>query len=316
MKARVVAQRSLVLDPPGRGFLAAVGAELRREEARAAWLFLGPALLHLAIFVGFPVVYGFWLSLNEWNMISPEMTFVGLQNYADLLDDPIFLESFLNTVYFTAGILAIIVVGSFGVALLLDQPLRQIGLFRGVYYSPAVTSVVAIGMVWFWMFDPEYGLINQLLQAVGVYGPRWLADSAWAMPALIITAAWRNVGYFATIFLAGLQGIDDSYYEAAAMDGAGPLAQLRHITIPLLRPITFFVVVMAVILSFQVFALVYVMTAGGPGGSTSVIVFQLYQQAFIYFRLGYASAIGYMLFIIIFVLTLVQFRFLGRSSEV
>lgn len=296
--------------------VAAAVDEFRREESRAAWLFLAPVLLHLAIFVGYPVVYGFWLSLNDWNMISPRMTFVGAENYVDLTDDRAFLDSVWNTAYFTAALMAIVLVCSFGVALLLDQPLRQIGLFRGVYYSPAVTSVVAIGVVWYWMFDPEYGLINQVLQALGVYGPRWLADSTWAMPALIITAAWRNIGYFATIFLAGLQGIDVSFHEAAAIDGANALQRLRYITIPLLKPVTFFVMVMVVILSFQVFALVYVMTAGGPAGSTSVVVFQLYQQAFIFFRLGYASAIGYALFAVIFVLTVIQFRLLGRHAEV
>ena len=316
MTASTTSPRAAALPRRRTGLLAAVRYEVGREETRTGWLFLSPALIHLAIFVGFPVAYGFWLSLNEWNMISPTMRFVGFRNYLDLADDPLFLESFLNTAYFTAGILAIILLASFGVALLLDRPLRQIGVFRGIYYSPAVTSVVAIGVVWYWMFDPEYGLINQVLQALGIYGPRWLADSTWAMPALIITAAWRNVGYFATIFLAGLQGIDQSYYDAAAIDGAGALAKLGYITIPLLSPITFFVAVMAVILSFQVFALVYVMTAGGPGGSTTVVVFQLYQQAFIYFRLGYASAIGYVLFVVIFVLTLIQFRFMGRYAEV
>ncbi len=316
MSASTASARVAVPARQRPALLGAVRHEIGREETRTAWLYLSPALAHLALFVGFPVAYGFWLSLNEWNMISPRMTFVGLDNYVDLLDDPLFHEAFVNTAYFTLGILLVILVCSFGVALLLDQPLRQIGLFRGIYYSPAVTSVVAIGVVWYWMFDPEYGLINQVLQALGVYGPRWLADSAWAMPALIITAAWRNVGYFATIFLAGLQGIDQSYYEAASIDGAGRLAKLRSITIPLLSPITFFVAVMAVILSFQVFALVYVMTAGGPGGSTSVVVFQLYQQAFIYFRLGYASAIGYVLFLVIFLLTLIQFRFMGRYAEV
>lgn len=316
MTASTTSPRVAALPRRRTGLLAAVRYEVGREETRTGWLFLSPALIHLVIFVGFPVAYGFWLSLNEWNMISPTMRFVGFRNYLDLADDPLFLESFLNTAYFTAGILAIILLASFGVALLLDRPLRQIGVFRGIYYSPAVTSVVAIGVVWYWMFDPEYGLINQVLQALGIYGPRWLADSTWAMPALIITAAWRNVGYFATIFLAGLQGIDQSYYDAAAIDGAGALAKLGYITIPLLSPITFFVAVMAVILSFQVFALVYVMTAGGPGGSTTVVVFQLYQQAFIYFRLGYASAIGYVLFVVIFVLTLIQFRFMGRYAEV
>jgi multiple sugar transport system permease protein len=165
------------------------------------------------------------------------------------------------------------------------------------------------------MFDPQYGLINQVLAALGVDGPIWLADTRWALPSLIITAGWRNIGYFATIFLAGLQGIDRMYYESARIDGAGSWASFRHITLPLLRPTILFVVVMSVILSFQVFALVYVMTGGGPAGSTSVLVYYLYQQAFTYFRMGYASAVGYIIFVIIFVLTIIQFKAFGKSVE-
>ena len=299
-----------------RGPLARLWGELRREESRTAWLFLSPALLHMVVFLGFPVVYGFWLSLNEWNMVSPRITFVGLDNYLRLLDDAKFMSSLANTAYFTVALVAAVLVFSLAVALLLDMPLRSIGLYRSIYYSPAVTSVVAIGVVWYWMFDPQYGIINQGLALLGIAGPRWLADSDLAMPALILTAAWRNIGYFATIFLAGLQGIDNSYYEAASIDGADRLGKFRHITMPLLAPATFFVLVMTIINSFQVFALVYVMTAGGPVGATRVVVFHLYQEAFVYFRLGSASAIGYVLFSVIFVLTLVQFRFLGKHSEV
>jgi ABC-type sugar transport system permease subunit len=280
-----------------------------------AWLSLAPALLFFAIFVGFPVGYSFYLSFHEWNMMSPTAAWVGLENYTALLQDELFIRSLVQTSLFTAGITACIVVFSLAVALLLDQQLRTILLYRTVYYLPAVTSVVAIGIVWLWVFDPQFGMINQLLRGIGVTGPRWLADQKLALPALILTAAWRNVGYFATIFLAGLQGIDRMYYEAARIDGAGAWACFRWVTLPLLRPTMLFVVIMSVILSFQVFALVYVMTGGGPAGSTSVIVFYLYQMAFTYFRMGYACAVGYVLFGIIFVLTLVQFRFFGKQVE-
>jgi ABC-type sugar transport system permease subunit len=286
-----------------------------REEATFAWLSLAPALLFFAIFVGFPVGYSFYLSFHEWNMMSPTAAWVGLENYTALLGDELFIRSLVQTSLFTAGITACIVVFSLAVALLLDQQLRTILLYRTVYYLPAVTSVVAIGIVWLWVFDPQFGMINQLLRGIGVTGPRWLADQKLALPALILTAAWRNVGYFATIFLAGLQGIDRMYYEAARIDGAGAWACFRWVTLPLLRPTMLFVVIMSVILSFQVFALVYVMTGGGPAGSTSVIVFYLYQMAFTYFRMGYACAVGYVLFGIIFVLTLVQFRFFGKQVE-
>jgi len=288
---------------------------LRREEARFAWLSLLPALFFFALFVGFPVGYSFILSFQDWNMTSPTASWVGLENYEALLSDETFLRSLLQTTVFTVLITASVVVFSLAMALLLDLKLRFIKLYRAVLYLPAVTSLVAIGIVWVWMFDPQYGLINQLLALLGIQGPLWLADPDTALVSLVITATWRNVGYFATIFLAGLQGIDIAYYEAARIDGAGPSSCFWRITLPLLRPTVLFVVVMSVILSFQVFALVYVMTSGGPAGSTSVIVFYLYQQAFTYFRMGYASAVGYVLFVIILLLTLVQFKLFGRSAE-
>lgn len=288
---------------------------LHGEEVRFAWMTLLPALFFFAIFVGFPVVYAFMLSFHDWNLTSDHADWVGLANYKALLHDEIFLQSLLQTTIFTIAITACILVFSLAIAVLLDLKLKFIALYRTILYLPAVTSLVAIGIVWVWIFDPQYGLINQGLRGIGIEGPLWLADPNVALLALVITAAWRNVGYFATIFLAGLQGIDNSYYEAARIDGANAWGCFRWITLPLLRPTILFVVVMSVILSFQVFALVYVMTGGGPAGSTSVIVFYLYQQAFTYFRMGYASAVGYVLFVIIFLLTVLQFKLFGKRVE-
>jgi multiple sugar transport system permease protein len=290
-------------------------SRMRRAEARFAWLTLMPALLFLAIFVGFPVVYAFSLSFHDWNLTSPTAEWVGLANYEALAGDEVFIRSLRQTTVFTVAITACIIVLSLAIAMLLDLKLKFIALYRTVLYLPAVTSMVAIGIVWVWMFDPQYGLINQMLRGIGIEGPLWLADPNTALLALIITASWRNVGYFATIFLAGLQGIDITYYEAARVDGASAWHCFWSVTLPLLRPTILFVVVMSVILSFQVFALVYVMTGGGPAGSTSVLVFYLYQQAFTYFRMGYASAIGYVLFVIIFVLTILQFKLFGKRAD-
>lgn len=292
-----------------------LGSGLWSEEVRFSYLALLPAAIFFGLFVGFPVGYSFYLSFHDWNMMEPTPLWVGLDNYVELLKDVSFLQSLVQTVLFTIGITACIVLFSLGMAVLLDQKLRWIKLYRTVFYLPAVTSLVAIGIVWVWMFDPHYGLINQILGFVGVDGPSWLADTRYALTALIMTAAWRNIGYFATIFLAGLQGIDRTYYEAALIDGAGRWASFWYITLPLLKPTVLFVVVMSVILSFQVFALVYVMTGGGPAGSTSVLVFYLYQQAFTYFRMGYASAVGYVIFVIIFVLTVIQFKAFGKPVE-
>lgn len=289
--------------------------KLWRAEARFAYLALLPAAGFFGLFIGFPVGYSFYLSFHDWNMMAPTPYWVGLENYSELLRDGDFLKSLIQTALFTIGITACILVFSLGMALLLDLKLRWIKLYRTILYLPAVTSLVAIGIVWVWMFDPQYGLINQILAAIGIEGPIWLADTRYAMPSLIITAAWRNIGYFATIFLAGLQGIDRMYYESARIDGASSWGSFWYITLPLLRPTILFVVVMSVILSFQVFALVYVMTGGGPAGSTSVLVYYLYQQAFTYFRMGYASAIGYIIFVIIFVLTLIQFKAFGKTVE-
>ena len=286
------------------------------EETRFAWLAILPALVFFGVFVGFPVGYSFWLSFHEWNIMAATPTWVGLENYAALASDRDFLRSLVQTAFFTVGITGCILVLSLGMALLLDEKLRWIKIYRAVFYLPAVTSLVAIGIVWVWMFDPQFGVINQALRAIGVEGPLWLADTRLALVCLIITAAWRNIGYFATVFLAGLQGIDSMYYEAARIDGAGRWASFRFVTLPLLKSTIVFVVVLSVILSFQVFALVYVMTGGGPAGSTSVLVFYLYQQAFTYFRLGYASAVGFVLFVIIFVLTVLQFKAFGKAVEV
>ncbi len=285
------------------------------EETRFAWLAILPALAFFAVFVGFPVGYSFWLSFHEWNIMAPSPTWVGLENYAALASDRDFLRSLVQTALFTVGITACILVLSLGMALLLDEKLRWIRLYRTIFYLPAVTSLIAIGIVWVWMFDPQFGVINQGLRAIGVEGPLRLADTRLALVCLVITAAWRNIGYFATVFLAGLQGIDAMYYEAARIDGAGRWASFRFVTLPLLKSTIVFVVVLSVILSFQVFALVYVMTGGGPAGSTQVLVFYLYQQAFTYFRLGYASAVGFVLFVIIFVLTVLQFKAFGKAVE-
>ncbi|MCL4464966.1 MAG: sugar ABC transporter permease [Chloroflexi bacterium] len=285
------------------------------EETRWGYIFLLPVLAYLAVFVVFPVVYAFYLSFHEWNMLSLTMKFVGLDNYQQLFQDQTFILSLVNTAIFTVGVIGSIVVLSLALALALDTKLKGINFFRGVYYTPAVTSVIVIAAVWTWIYEPNFGILNNLARMVGLPQLRWLSDTSMALPSVIITAVWRNVGYFGVIFLAGLQGIDTIYYEAAKVDGANAWERFRHVTIPLLMPTTFYVVVMGIISSFQVFGLIYAMTGGGPVNATSVIVYYLYKQAFVYFRMGYASATAYVLFAIIFALTLIQFRLLGRRIE-
>lgn len=282
------------------------------EETLSAYLFLAPTLLHLAVFTAFPVLFALYLSFQHWNLATGANYFVGLANYSQLLQDEAFHRSLANTAYFTATVLVSVLVVSLGTALLLNQALPARKLLRSISYMPAVTSVIAIAGIWTWLLEPTYGPVNSLLAMAGIEGPRWLSNTETALPSLILVSIWRTFGYFALIFLAGLQAIDPTYYEAAQIDGAGELALFRHITLPLLAPTTLFVTVMVVIGSFQVFGLVYATTGGGPVGATNVLVFFLYQQVFLYFQMGYGAAAAYVLFAIVFVATLVQLR-LGRG---
>jgi multiple sugar transport system permease protein len=285
------------------------------EETGWAYLFLLPMLLHHAVFVVYPVFYAFNLSFHEWNVLSPTMKFVGLNNYIQLLSDKVFLKALANTGIFTGGVLGGTFVFSLAAALAFDRRLRGGNFFRVTYYIPAVTSAIVVATVWSWMYEPYHGVINLILEGVGVSGPNWLGSPNTALLSVTLTAIWGAVGYYAVIYLAGLQGIDETYYEAAKIDGANGWARFRHITLPLLRPTIFYVVVMVLISASQVFGLVYGMTGGGPVNSSSVVVFYLFKQAFVYFKMGYASTVAYVLFAIIFVLAVIQFRVLGKGYD-
>ena len=296
--------------------------ESRRSVARQRWwgeqtrwgiLCLLPTLLYLLTFVVFPVAFSLYLSFTSWDMVSADKPWVGLENYGSLLQDADFQRALGNTVYYSVGYVVLVVALSLALALLLDAKIKGVGFFRALYYTPSVVSVVAVSVVWVWIYEPTYGLLNAALAVVGLTPSRWLSDPSMAMPGVIIMMVWKNAGYFMVIYLAGLKGIPTSLYEAAAIDGANWWGSFRHVTLPLLMPVTFFVTVMAMINSFQVFGPIYVMTSGGPVKATLVIAYYLYQQAFQFFRMGYASAIAYVLFAVILVLTLVQTKWLGRG---
>ena len=189
-------------------------------------------------------------------------------------------------------------------------------MLRGVYFLPSVTLLISVAMVWHWLLDPHAGLINYSLRTLGLPEPEWLASSTWSMPTLILIAVWQDVGYFAVIYLAGLQGIPSVYYEAAEIDGATGWQKLRHITVPLISPTTFFVIVTSVLVGWQVFALPFLMTQGGPANSTNTLLFYIYQQAFTSLRMGYAAVMAWVLFLLIFVVTLIQWRYIGRGDNV
>ncbi|MBA2446584.1 MAG: sugar ABC transporter permease [Chloroflexi bacterium] len=294
-----------------------LGGYVRQEQARYGALFVLPTLLFFCVFIAWPVAYSFYLGFFEWSPLDPRPRPVGLANYQELLTSRSFLRTIANTFVFTVGTLGLTVVGSIALALALNQGLRGTAFFRGVYYSPVVTSLVATAVIWLWILDPQFGVVNQLLRSAGLPAPGWAADAFWAMPTVIVTFSWREIGYFTVIYLAGLQGIPNELKEAARIDGCGAWRVFRHITLPLLMPTTLLVLVLSVIRATQnAFGVIYVMTGGGPVEATNVIVLYLYQQAFQFFRMGYASAVAYVLFAFIFIATLIQFRLLGRRTEI
>lgn len=285
------------------------------SESISGYLFLSPVILWTGIFMVFPLFYIIYLSFFEWNMVDPAKTFIGFGNYSRLFEDNDFISSVYQTLYFTVGKSLLSIVAALLIALLLNQKIRGIIVIRGFFYSPVVVSMIAAAMIWGYLFDPQIGPLTQMFQAVGLTSPQWLDDPKWAMNSIIIMSVWKNMGYYAVIYLAALQGISHDYYEAASIDGATGMKQFFHVTWPLLMPATMLVVIMTVIHAFQVFAQVYVMTAGGPLGSTNVIVYYLYEVAFQHFEMGYASAIGFVLFLIMFVITLAQFKLMDKKMD-
>jgi multiple sugar transport system permease protein len=241
---------------------------------------------------------------------------VGLENYARLIGSGEFWNALRVTLVYAAGVTLTALLLGVGVAVLLNQPIRGRAFYRVLYFLPVITPTVATGVVWKYLFDPTQGVINRGLGGVGIVGPSWLSDPAWALAAVILVGIWKRVGFNMVVYLAALQSIPKTYYEAAAIDGASPWQQFRYITLPLLAPTTFFLVVTALIDAFQVFDLVYVMTAGGPLTATDVMGYYLYRYGFRYSELGFASAIAYVMFALIFVVTVLQFRFSRGGGQV
>jgi len=274
-------------------------------------LFLLPSLAGLLLFVLGPILASLGLTLFEWDLLRPPQ-FVGLANYQRLLADQNFWAALLHTLYFIAGYLPPVMALSLGLAVVLNQKLVGVKLVRTAVFVPVVSAWVAVALLWRWIFNPKFGLLNHLLGLIGIAGPGWLFDPAWAMPAIIITSIWKDTGFLMVMFLAGLQGIPQAYYEAAEIDGASQWQIFLHITLPLLSPTAFFALIISLINSFQVFDQVWIMTQGGPAGATSVIVEQIVKHAFSYGRMGYAATISWVLFLLVFVVTVVQMRLQRR----
>lgn len=273
--------------------------------------FLLPNFIGFLVFIGIPILTSLGLSFTKWDLLStPE--FIGFDNYKGIIEDTEFWSALKNTLLFIIAYLPTVLIIALGIAMLLNKNMKGRAFFRAAYFIPVVSSWVAVSLIWKWLFNPAYGLVNYFLSWFGFVGPDWLQDPQWAMIAIVLTSVWKDTGFVMVLFLAGLQNISETYYEAAEIDGASPIKKFLHITIPLLTPTTFFILIISLINSFQVFDQVMIMTEGGPAGSTTVLVQKIYNHAFRYFEMGYASAVSWVLFFIIFIVTLIQNRLQKR----
>jgi multiple sugar transport system permease protein len=286
---------------------------MKNNEARAALLFLAPAIIILSLFFFLPVIAGFALSVTDFDLYTlgdvHNLRFVALRNYRELFANPVFWTAFGNTMYFALAGGPLTVAVSLFAALLVNAKLtRWKALFRTIYFAPVVTTLVAVAVVFKYLYHPRFGIINIALGALHLPQPDWLGDPHFAMPAIILLAVWKGFGYTMIIFIAGLQNIPEELYEAARLDGAGPWGQFRHVTLPMLGPTFLFVGVVVAIGQLQIFAEPYVMTQGGPLNKTLTIVMMMYQQGFKFWRMGYAAAVAFILFLVIGAATLLQMR--------
>jgi multiple sugar transport system permease protein len=277
---------------------------LRQREERDFYLFIGLWLIGFILFTGGPLLASLYFSFTNWTGLTT-VEWVGLQNFVDLSQDKLFWTATQNTFFYSFGAVTLGTIGALVVALLLNQHLPGTTMLRVIYYMPSIASGVAVSILWLWLFNPQVGLVNYLLSLVGIKGPLWLASPQWALPALVIKSLWA-IGANMIILLAGLQAIPTSLYEAAKIDGAKQWDEFWTVTLPMLSPVLFYVIVITTIASFQILTDVLVMTQGGPGTATFVYVYYIYQAAFQYLKMGYASALAWILFAIILALTLLQ----------
>ncbi len=271
-------------------------------------MFIFPALIGLFVFRLGPILFAFFMSFTSWDIFSPPQ-WIGLSNYKEMFSNPTFWEMLKNTFIFSGIYVPSVMVMGLLLAVLVNQKLRGINTFRAIFFSPVVTSAVAIGLVWGWLLSPKYGLLNNFLQLFGITGPSWLGDPKWALMSIAFVMTWKMAGYYMILFLAGIQDIPKILYEASRIDGATPWQSFWHITLPLLSPTTFFVLIVATIDSFRNFQIIYTMTRGGPGTSSTTLVYGIYQNAFVFYRMGYASALAYVLLAIVGGITLINFYF-------
>ena len=290
------------------------------NQERAAWGFVAPALIALGLFFFLPVAAALILSFTDFDIYAVadigNLRFVGLDNYIHLLETPLFWKALGNTAWFVLLGVPLSIMMSLAAALLLDNKLARFkGFFRTVYFAPVVTTLVAVAVIWRYLLHTKYGLVNWALGGIGIGPIDWLGDPHWSMPAIVLFAVWKNFGYNMIIILAGLQTIPEELHEAARMDGANAFQRLRHVTLPGLAPVLLVVSILTMAGYFQLFAEPYVMTQGGPVESTVSILYFMYEQGFRWWNLGFASAIAFVLFLIMFALTLVQLKVSERWTQ-
>lgn len=280
----------------------------QKREWRAGFLFLLPNLIGFLIFTAIPVVIGFVISLTDYSGFG-SFNFVGFDNYVKMFQDGNFKIALQNNLIYSLTTVPLTIAFSLSLAMMLNRKLYGGGFFKTVYFFPNLTSMVAVGCVWLQIFATKNGPVNQLLTAIGIENPpKWFWATSTALASIVIVVVWKQAGYYMILFLGGLKNIPSDLYEAAKMDGAGPWQTFRKVTWPMLSPTTFMVTILTFIASFQVFDIINVTTEGGPGRATRVLVMEIYDQAFAYSKMGYGSAIGYFLFLIVFVITLIQWR--------
>jgi multiple sugar transport system permease protein len=285
---------------------------MRRREELTAWLFISPIVLGILIFQLYPTLFSLYISFTQWNLLSPPK-WAGLNNYVSLFTtDRFFFNTMRNTTTYAVWTVLFGLIFGLFFAVLLNQEIRGKYIYRAIYFVPVVAPTVAIALLFQWLYEPNFGVINGMLRMIGVQGPNWLGSTVWAMRSIISEAIWAGLGFNILIFLAGLQGIPQEYYEAAEIDGANAVQKFFSITFPLLSPTTFFLLVTGIIGAFQVFDIPYIMTGGGPANATQMVIMYLYNNAFTIQRMGTAAAVSFIVFLVIITLTAINFSISKR----
>ncbi|NED94319.1 sugar ABC transporter permease [Phytoactinopolyspora alkaliphila] len=313
---------TMTIKPPGTASEAASAARRRprrsipagRKLRRAGWLMVAPALAHTILWIAIPVLATLVLSFTDYQVFRAPR-WVALENYVELWNDDVFRKATWNTIVYTFFTVPVSMAVAVVIAVLLNQKLRGRTIYRAAFFLPQVTATVAIAMVWLWMYNPQYGLLNGLLSMVGVPRQIWLGDPSLALWSVIAVGIWQGIGMKMLIYLAALQNIDQNLYEAASIDGASKVQQFFSITLPMLKPATFFVFVISIIGAFQVFDQIYVLTDGGPANATTMMTYEVYRSAFQNFRMGMACAQSVVLFAFLIVLTVINRRLTGGDEK-